>query len=115
MSVDRDRRRFTSGPCQVILIKNTKVGQVDLHRLWGHEREEGIDAVLREVVGEGTEEQAAKGASEAEGVGVPLAVGEAPGSEVMRGEVVGEEPVTTREGNGVAQDGTTDGVTCMES
>jgi len=89
---------------QVILINNLQFGQVLLHRLWSHEREERVDTVLREVVWKGSKEKSSEGAPEAKSIGITLAISKAPGSQIVRCKVVCEEPVSSSERNSIAED-----------
>ena len=54
IAIDRNERAFRSRPRYIILIQDSKFFQIDFHGVWSHEWEEGVDAVLREVVRKGT-------------------------------------------------------------
>ena len=97
-------------PAQVVFVDKVQFGQVLLHGTGRHEREPGVDAVLREVFGKRAQEKSTKHASEAGTIGIPLAIVEAPGGQVIRCIVLGEEPVPSGEGDSITQDGTTNGV-----
>jgi hypothetical protein len=60
------------------------------------EREPSVDTVFAVVVGQRAEEEASEGGSEPVCIRVPLAIGETPGGQVVRCEVLREEAVTTR-------------------
>jgi len=107
---DMDRWSDGLGAAQVVLVEQTKAIKVLLHRLGGHQREESVNTVLRVVVGQRAKQELAKRATETVGIGVAHAVSITPGCEVGRCEIVGEEAVTTGEGNGVAQDSAADSV-----
>jgi len=62
------------------------------------------------MVGQCAKEELAEGATETIGIGVAHAVRVAPGREVGRCEIMGEEAVTTGEGDGVAQNSAADSV-----
>jgi predicted nucleotidyltransferase len=98
------------GPTQIVLVDDVQLGQVLLHGVGCHEREPGIDAILRELVGERTQEETTKHASEAGTVGIPLSIVKAPSGHVVRRKVLGKEPVPTSEGDSITQNSTTDGV-----
>ncbi len=97
---------------QVIVSLTADVGEVFLHRLRGHQGEEGIDAVVVIVAGEGACEKAAECAAKTKGVGVALAVCEAPGGHVVRCVVIRVEPVAASQGDGIAENSATDCVAC---
>lgn len=99
------------GSANIVLIEDTKLAQVRMHGIGGHEGEERVDTVLRVMVGQCAKEQPAHGATETEGIGIPLAVGEAPRGEVVGGKVMSEEAVTSSESDGITQNCTADGVT----
>jgi hypothetical protein len=98
------------GPVQVVFVGELQVGQVHLHGFRCHEWEPGVGAVLREVVGQGTQEKTSKHTSEASTVRISLAIVKAPSGHVMRCIVVSKEPVPSGEGNSVTQDSTADSV-----
>lgn len=95
---------------QIVLIELVEILEDRFHSPRSHQREERINTLLIEVVRQSPQEQLAEGAAEAVRVRITLAVLEAPCCEIVRGEVVGEESVTTSQGDGVAEDGTADGV-----
>lgn len=95
---------------EVILLEDPKLLQMRLHGVRCHEGEKCVDTVLRVVVRERAKEELAHSASETESIGITLAVGKTPGSEVIWSEIVSEEAVSTSKGNGVTQDGATDSV-----
>jgi len=111
VAFDRSLRSFWFRAGKIILINDTQIGQVRLHRLRSHKREERIDAVLCEVVRESSKEESSQCAAKSEGFGISLAVGETPCGQVERCKVVSEESVSASERNSVAEDGTTDCVT----
>lgn len=99
----------------VILMKETQFIQVGVHGIGGHEGEESVDAVLRVVLGQGSEDQSTHNATEAKSAGIALTIGEAPGGEVVRSEVMSEEAVSASEGDGVTQDSSTDSITYTQT
>lgn len=109
--IDRGRSCLRRRPGEIILIQHPELREVGLHGLRGHQGEERVDTVLREVVGKGAQEKLTQLASETEGLRIPLTISKAPSSQVIGSEVLGEEPVPTSEGDSITKDGTTDGVT----
>lgn len=99
----------------VVLVKEAQFIQVGVHGIRGHEGEESVDAVLRVVLGQGAEDQSTHNATEAKSAGITLTISEAPGSEVVRSEIMSEEAVSASEGDGVTQDSSTDSITYTQT
>ena len=97
------------------MVKQVHLLQVNLHRIRRHQREERIDTVLAEVVGESPQEKSTERASEAKCAWITLAVVEAPGSQIEWRKVVSEESVASGQSDGVAENGTTDCVSWAEA
>ena len=81
-----------------------------LHVIGSHEREPSVDAILRKVIGESTQEKTANHAPKAGAIRISLAVVEAPSRHVVGGIVRSKESVPAGECYGITQDSPADGV-----
>lgn len=106
-------RGSRSGARYIIQVDGVQPRQIFLHRVWSHKWEEGINTILRVVIGEGAEEQSSQSTSKSKSIRVPLTVGEAPGSQIVRCIVLSEVSISTGERNSVAENCSTNREACQ--
>jgi hypothetical protein len=93
-----------------VTIGGTQFPKENLHRLRSLEREPRICAIFSKLSGQTAKQEAAKRAPISRTFLVALAVREAPRGEVVGSVIRSEVAVATCQGNGIAENGTANGV-----
>ena len=66
------------GLIKIILLQNTKLVEVLLHRIGCHECEVSVNTILRIIAGKSTKQEPGKLATKAKPLGITLAIRETP-------------------------------------
>jgi len=92
----------------------TQFSKENLHRLRSLEREPRIRAIFSKLSGQTTKQETAKCAPISRTFLVTLAVREAPRGEIVGSVIRSEVAIATCQGDGIAENGTANGVSCEE-
>jgi hypothetical protein len=95
-----------------VTIGGTQLPKENLHRLRGLKRKPRICAIFSKLSGQTAKQETAKRAPISRTFLVTLAVREAPRGEIVGSVIRSEVAIATCQGNGIAKNGTANGVSC---